>query len=78
MLRLAVDVAGAIGLEDYARVDFRMDVAGRLFVLEANPNPDITPGTGYRKALDAAGISYTQFIATLLDRAASRDLRRGR
>lgn len=76
MLRLAVDVAEAIGLEDYARVDFRMDVAGRLFVLEANPNPDITPGTGYRKALDAVGIPYTQFIATLLDRAASRAPRR--
>jgi D-alanine-D-alanine ligase len=72
MLRLAVDVAEAIGLRDYARVDFRMDGAGRLFVLEANPNPDISRGSGYRLALDAAGIAYAQFIATLLDRAAGR------
>ena len=72
MLRLAVDVAEVIGLIDYARVDFRMDGAGRLFVLEGNPNPDITPGSGYRRALDAVGISYPQFIATLLDKAAGR------
>jgi D-alanine-D-alanine ligase len=78
MLRLAVDVAQAIGLRDYARVDFRMDVGGRLFVLEANPNPDISRGSGYRKALDAAGISYPQFIATLLEKAASRTVRGAR
>ena len=72
MLRLAVDVAEVIGLIDYARVDFRMDGAGRLFVLEGNPNPDITPGSGYRRALEAVGISYSQFIATLLDKAAGR------
>ena len=76
MLRLAVDVAEVIGLVDYARVDFRMDGAGRLFVLEGNPNPDITPGSGYRRALDAVGISYAQFIATLLDKAAGRAIGR--
>jgi D-alanine-D-alanine ligase len=76
MLRLAVDVAEVIGLVDYARVDFRMDGAGRLFVLEGNPNPDITPGSGYRRALDAVGISYSQFIATLLDKAAGRAIGR--
>lgn len=78
MLRLAVEVAEAIGLRDYARVDFRMDGAGRLFVLEANPNPDISPGSGYRRALDAAGIPFAQFITTLLDNAASRASRPGR
>ena len=76
MLRLAVDVAEVIGLVDYARVDFRMDGAGRLFVLEGNPNPDITPGSGYRRALDAVGISYSQFIATLLEKAAGRAIGR--
>lgn len=76
MLRLAVEVTEAIGLRDYARVDFRMDAGGRLFVLEANPNPDISPGAGYRLALDAAGIPYAQFVATLLDLAAGRTSRR--
>jgi D-alanine-D-alanine ligase len=78
MLRLGVDVCEAIGLRDYARVDFRMDGDGRLFVLEANPNPDISSGSGYRRALDAAGIPYPQFIATLLDQAAGRASRPGR
>ena len=72
MLRLAVDAAEVIGLRDYARVDFRMDGAGRLFVLEANPNPDISVGSGYRAGARCARDSYAQFIATLLDKAAGR------
>ena len=31
----------ALGLSGYARIDFRLDGEGRLFFLEANPNPDI-------------------------------------
>jgi D-alanine-D-alanine ligase len=73
MMTLAARVWGVIGIRDYARVDFRMDAHGRIYVLEANPNPDISAGSGYRRSLEAANISYPDFIATLLDNA----LRRG-
>ncbi len=69
---LAVRVWDVIGLRDYGRVDFRMDASGRLFVLEANPNPDISAGSGYRRSLDEAGITYRDFVAALVDNAITR------
>jgi len=72
MSTLAVRVWEALGFRDYARVDFRMDGDGRVYVLEANPNPDISVGSGYRLALDAAKISYLDFVARLVENAFSR------
>jgi D-alanine-D-alanine ligase len=80
MLALARDVYGLIGLRDFGRVDFRLDRDDQPFVLEANPNPDITPGSGYCLSLDAAGVPYADFLERLLERALERrhDLDRGR
>ena len=72
MMTLAARVCDAIGIRDYARVDFRMDARGRISVLEANPNPDISPGSGYRRSLEMVHISYSDFIVRLLDNALSR------
>jgi D-alanine-D-alanine ligase len=72
LMTLSARVWDAIGIRDYARVDFRMDAHGRIHVLEANPNPDISAGSGYRRSLDAANISYPDFIARLLDNALRR------
>lgn len=72
MMTLAVRVWEALGFRDYARVDFRMDRDGRVYVLEANPNPDISVGSGYRLSLDAAKIPYPDFISRLVENAFNR------
>ena len=72
ILGLARDVFALLGMRDYGRVDFRLDVRDEAYVLEANPNPDITPGSGYCRALEAAGIPYDQFIGGLVQRALER------
>src|SRR5262245_6546670 len=72
LMTLAVRVWEALGFRDYARVDFRMDGDGRVYVLEANPNPDISAGSGYRLSLDAAKISYVDFVARLIENAFGR------
>jgi D-alanine-D-alanine ligase len=59
-------------LSGYARVDFRLDGEGRLYFLEANPNPDIGYGNEFAEAAEAAGIDY----APLLDRIIAIGLRK--
>ena len=61
-----------LGCRDYARVDFRLDEAGRFVVLEVNPNPDIAPDSGFEAALRAAGIPYRAFIKAILANARAR------
>ena len=65
--KAALDVFNALGGKDYGRVDMRMDSQGELFVLEYNPNPCISPDAGFAKALAAAGLSYKDFVAELID-----------
>jgi D-alanine-D-alanine ligase len=55
-------VYGLLGCRGYARVDMRMDQEGELNVIEVNPNPDISPGTGAARQAEAAGMTYTQFV----------------
>ena len=38
----------ALELSGYARIDLRLDEAGNVWVLEANPNPQIAQGRGFR------------------------------
>ncbi|MDH5621969.1 MAG: D-alanine--D-alanine ligase [Gammaproteobacteria bacterium] len=49
-------------LKGYARVDIRMDEAGKPWVLEINANPCLTPDSGFVAAATASGRSYKQLI----------------
>ncbi len=69
LLRTAVDVFKLVVKRGYARVDMRLDSQGTAYVLEANPNPDITPGSGAARQAEAAGMTYTEFIGRLVSMA---------
>jgi len=58
-----------LGCSGYARVDFRLDEQNRPFILEVNPNPDLTPGDGFDAALQAAGIPFERFVWMMLQNA---------
>lgn len=62
----------AMGCSDYARVDFRLSDKLKPFVLEVNPNPDISPDSGFAAAVVASGMTYEDFCATLLQNAMTR------
>lgn len=57
----------ALGGKDYGRVDFRMNANGEVFVLEYNPNPDISVDAGFAKAVRASGRTYEVFLRTLIN-----------
>jgi D-alanine-D-alanine ligase len=66
----------ALGCRDWARVDVRLDAAGRPNVIEVNPLPGILPdpkdNSCLPKAARAAGIDYDGLIQRCLGHAAAR------
>lgn len=67
--RLALEAYYTVGEPAYARVDLRCDAAEKLFVLEVNPNPDLSPDAGLAGQAKAAGMSYSNLINTILELA---------
>ncbi len=62
----------ALGLADYARIDFRVDTVGHPYVIDVNPNCDLSAGAGVARAAGYAGWTYPQLIAGVCDAAWSR------
>jgi len=60
------------GCRDYARIDFRVRMPARPYILEVNPNPDFSPDAGLAGALKGAGISHSQFAIQLVHNALTR------
>ncbi len=57
----------ALGLRDYSRTDFIADEHGQLFLLETNTLPGMTPASLLPKSALAAGFSFQQLIARLIE-----------
>jgi len=54
-------------LRGYARVDFRMDEKGNLYVLEINANPCISADSGFVAAATQAGLSQKEIIKLIVN-----------
>lgn len=55
------------GLRGYARVDFRVDHAGKLWVLEVNTNPCLSPDSGFTAATERAGLSFHSVVQRIIE-----------
>jgi D-alanine-D-alanine ligase len=60
-----------VGGEGYGRVDFRIDAAGRPWLLEVNANPDLSPTAGLARMARAAELDYAGLVRRIADRALS-------
>ncbi len=56
----------------YGRVDLRVDADGGVWLLEVNPNPDISVDAGLANMARAAGWSYADLIGRVFDAALDR------
>jgi D-alanine-D-alanine ligase len=69
---IALSVYRLLHGRDYGRVDVRMDRNSDIYVLEYNPNPDISPDAGFIRSLRAGGYEYEDFVSIVLKEASKR------
>jgi D-alanine-D-alanine ligase len=53
--------------KSYGRVDFRVDDSGRPWILEVNPNPDLTDSAGLSRMAKTAGWEYPELIRRIAE-----------
>ncbi|MGA2974127.1 MAG: D-alanine--D-alanine ligase [Spirochaetia bacterium] len=70
--RLSRECWRAFGLRGYARVDFRVDGAGRPWILEINTNPCLSPDAGFLAAAQRAGLTIEEVVRRIVVEATRR------
>ena len=61
----------AVGGRGYGRVDVRVDADGKPWILEVNPNPDISDDAGLSAMAHAKGWSYPELVMRIVTDAAN-------
>jgi D-alanine-D-alanine ligase len=56
-----------LDLSGYARIDLRLDTQGRVYVLEANPNPQLAYGEDFAESAEHAGIPYADLLQRIVN-----------
>jgi len=56
----------ALSLSGYARMDMRLNSAGDVYVLEANPNPNLSFGEDLAESADKVGMSYEALMQKII------------
>ncbi len=69
---IALAAVRELGVRDYGRVDFRYSRDGQPFIIDVNPNPDISHEGGFYRALASAGITFVEFVQQLILNAEKR------
>ena len=72
MKKMCIDAFSSLGLNDYSRVDFRMDKDENLYILELNSMASLGTGGSLFYAAQTARYTYESLINKILDVAAMR------
>src|SRR5947199_2600442 len=68
----AVAAYRAVKLRDYGRIDMRLTPEGKVYVIEANPNPWLSSKHEFAMAAKKSGRSYTELIKHIVELALER------
>jgi D-alanine-D-alanine ligase len=72
MRKAATEACRAVGVRDYGRVDIRLSPSGVPYVIDVNPNCDLSPDAGYARAAQSVGIDYPALLRLLVRYALRR------
>ena len=56
-----------LGLNGYARIDLRLSPDGRVYVIEANPNPQLAYGEDFAESAEKAGVGYEDLLQRIVN-----------
>ena len=70
--RLAKRIYRTLGLDGYARIDFRLAADGTPYFIEANPNPEIAKSEEFATAARHDGMDYPALLQRILALGMSR------
>ncbi len=68
----AITAFTVLDCRDYARVDIRVNSNNIPYVIELNPNPDISTDSGFFRAAKAAGMNYSELLFSISNFAMQR------
>ena len=72
-VRAAVlDAYKITGCTDYARLDLRLTKDNKVYVLEVNPNPDLTESVSFMESAEHIGLSFGETLAKIVEFALNR------
>src|SRR5262250_1494058 len=70
--RTAKRIYRTLGLDGYARIDFRLAADGTPYFIEANPNPEISKSQEFATAARHDGLDYPELLHRILVLGTSR------
>ena len=70
--KIALDAYRTLWCRDYARLDLRLGRNNQVYVLEVNPNPDLTESVSFMESAEKSGLSFSQTLARIVEFALYR------
>lgn len=64
--RLSKRIYRILGLSGYARLDYRLTETGQVYLLEANPNPQIALNEDFADSAAHSGVSYEALLQKII------------
>jgi D-alanine-D-alanine ligase len=67
ILKLCTNIYRVLKMSGYARIDLRLAPDGKVYVLEANPNPDLQRAEDFAQSAKAEGVEYPVLIQRIVN-----------